>query len=167
MRIDPRFLRLLAVVGLTTLASPALAEHDADCAAPALDLSVALAPLDGTPQEALRITLCTGHALPLQVTEPLETLVIGDREVLSAQMAADDLLLMTGLTPGQTNLILLNQSRQLAALISVDVKRPSPHGNDTPEESAAPEPAPAEKTVVRILRGAALSLETCTDECLK
>ena len=69
--------------------------------------------------DVLQITI--GYSKLLQADEPFGTIIVGDDTIVNATVGAGNSIIVTGLTAGSTNLIVLGESQQMLMSSTVTV----------------------------------------------
>lgn len=69
--------------------------------------------------EVLRMTV--GHSKLLQADEPFGTIIVGDDTIANATVGAGNSIIVTGLSAGSTNLIVLSESQRMLMSSTVAV----------------------------------------------
>lgn len=67
------------------------------------------------------LQLTTGHSRLLTGATPLATVIIGNDTIAAATLGTNNSLVVTGLAPGSTNLIVLDESQDLLMAATVEV----------------------------------------------
>lgn len=154
----------LTILGLTAT------QAYADCSEGKSFHSISLA----TPAEASNLTgnvdLCLGSVATLALSDPVDTLVVGDPDVVSAHLASDVLVILVGVAEGQTSVVVLGEAGTRLATTNVSVSIPEPkrvRPAPLPAQSVdggAPVPPPLSEVV--IMRGTGRSVIECGATCV-
>jgi len=120
--IDILLKRCAAVCGSGALLAIALLATSAS-AEPSRGCSVAEAPgaQDAEVARGGGVQLCAGFAQLRQISAPVGMVIVGDGALVGISMVADDLIALTGLSQGSTNVILLSDDSRVLDMFDVVV----------------------------------------------
>lgn len=148
----------LISAALAILGKAAFAE---DC--PAVDgfYPVALAAPDAT-TASTEIELCKGDVAKLVISEGIDTLVIGDPQVVAANLGSDSLVFLTGLNSGESDVVVLSDNGAKLATVSLKVI-----GATSRAPAPVPPPVDGSDRQIVIMKGTDMGLLECAYDCLR
>lgn len=148
----------LISAALAILGNAAFAE---DC--PAVDgfYPVTLAAPDATPAST-EIELCIGDVAQLVISEGIDTLVIGNPQVVAANLGSDSLVFLTGLNSGESDIVVLSDNGARLATVNLKVI-----GATSQAPVPIPPPIQGSDRQIVILKGTDMSLLECAYDCLR